>query len=163
MEGRGGGCRGGWADNKGQRRCVLHSFKPSLKETNIRWFAVLRRGENGGLDATRNTSKRRQTAPTSSLQPKDSHYLRGKRQCVLEEEMLILVLILKGPDRSIALSSLWKREINMFLKTKQAACGVCVWASLMPPDVYREEPLLKKKEVSCLRVKSLHFFINLFS
>lgn len=55
--------------------------------------------------------------------------------CVLEEEMLILVLILKGPDRSIALSSLWKSEINMFLKTKQAACGVCVWASLIPPDV----------------------------
>lgn len=26
--------------------------------------------------------------------------------CVLEEEMLILVLILKGPDRSMALSSL---------------------------------------------------------
>lgn len=153
-----GGDRGGWADNKGQRRCVLHSFKPSLKETNIRWFAVLRRGENGGLDATRNTSKRRQTAPASSLQPKDSHYLRGKRQCVLEEEMLILVLILKGPDRSIALSSLWKREINMFLKTKQAACGVCVWASLIPPDVYREEPLLKKKKYHVWGSRAFTFF-----
>lgn len=35
--GEGGGRDGGgWVDNKGQRRCVLHSFIPSLKETNIR-------------------------------------------------------------------------------------------------------------------------------
>ena len=32
----------------------------------------------------------------------------------------------------------------MFLKTKKAACGDCVWASLIPPDVYKEEPLLEK-------------------
>lgn len=44
----------------------------------------------------------------------------------------------------MALSSLRKREINMFLKAKQAACGVCVWASLIPPDVFGEKLLLKK-------------------
>lgn len=66
--------------------------------------------------------------------------------CVLGEEMLILALILKGPGRSIALSSLRKREINMFLKAKQAACGVCVWASLIPPDVFREKLFLKKND-----------------
>lgn len=63
---------------------------------------------------------------------------------MLGEEMLILALILKGPGRSIALSSLQKREINMFLKAKQAACGVCVWASLIPPDAFREKLFLKK-------------------
>lgn len=65
---------------------------------------------------------------------------------MLGEEMLILALILKGPGRSIALSSLQKREINMFLKAKQAACGVCVWASLISPDAFREKLLLKKND-----------------
>ncbi len=53
---------------------------------------------------------------------------------------------LEGPGRSIALSSLRKREINMFLKAKQAACGVCVWASLIPSDVFSEKLFLKKSD-----------------
>lgn len=65
---------------------------------------------------------------------------------MLGEEMLILALILKEPGRSIALSSLRKREINMFLKAKQAACGVCVWASLILPDAFREKLPLKKND-----------------
>lgn len=65
---------------------------------------------------------------------------------MLGEEMLILALILKGPGQSIALSSLRKREINMFLKAKQAACGVCVWASLILPDAFRERLFLKKND-----------------
>lgn len=119
----GGTDGGGWADNKGQRRCVLHSFIPSLKETNIRWFTLLRSRENVGLDATRNTSKRRQTAPASSPNPRTVITWGEETVCVLEEEMLILVLILKGPDRSMALSSLWKREINMFFKGEAG----CMW------------------------------------
>lgn len=44
--------------------------------------------------------------------------------CVLGEEMLILALILKGPGRSIALSSLRKREINVF--KGEAGCMWCM-------------------------------------
>lgn len=65
---------------------------------------------------------------------------------MLGEEKLVLALILKGPGRSITLSSLQKREINMFLKAEQAACGVCVWASLIPPDAFREKLFLKKND-----------------
>lgn len=50
-----------------------------------------------------NTDKQLSPAPPAQGQSLPE----GKETvCVLEEEMLILVLILKGPDRSIALSSL---------------------------------------------------------
>lgn len=129
VEGRragGGGDGGGWADNKGQRRCVLHLFIPPLKETNILWFAVLRSGENGGLDATRTASKHRQTAPASSLQSKDSHYLRGKRQCVC----------VRGRDAytSADLERAWPidriklpvKERNQYVFKDEAGCMWCM-------------------------------------
>lgn len=64
--------------------------------------------------------------PSPALPTQGQSLPEGKETvCVLEEEMLILVLILKGPDRSMALSSLWKREINMFFKG-EAGCMWCM-------------------------------------
>lgn len=85
----------------------------------------------------------RRTAFPHPLAPKDGHYLRRAR---FRGETLTLVLILKGPGQSMALSSLWKREINMFLKAKQAACGVCVWASLTPADALSEILRLRRND-----------------
>ena len=100
--------------------CVIHVFTMMLGS----------REEGGQLDAKRNTSpsKCRQTI----LPPQGQSLPEGKEPvCVLGEEMLMLALILKGPLKSITLSSLQRREINMFLKAKRAACGVCVCASLI--------------------------------
>lgn len=56
----------------------------------------------------------------------------------------MLALILKGLLKSITLSSLQRREINMFLKAKRAACGACVWPSLIQPEAFGGKLFLKK-------------------
>ena len=81
-------------------------------------------------NSIRNTSPLMQT----NYSPAQGQSLpeRKAAACALGEEMLILGLILKGPGQSIALISLRNREINMFLKAKQVACGMRVWAPLIP-------------------------------
>lgn len=100
-----------WLDDKGQRRCVPHSLVPFVRIRSV--TGDQRRGRGAGCHEEHFSPN----ADKLFLQPKDNRYLRGKEAaCVLGEEMLILALILKGPGRSITLSSLRKRKINMFLK-----------------------------------------------
>lgn len=90
---------GGWADNKGQRRCVLHLLIPFLNEANI--LFILNHGiddqrtrKDWLLQETHFLAKCKQTIPPIQGQPLPEGI---EAACVLGEEMLTLVLILKGP------------------------------------------------------------------
>lgn len=134
--------------DKGQRSGVLHS-PYFLKRQNLRSRLNHITGDQRGGTVTGCQEKHFSfLMQTNYFPPAQGQSLPEEKEapCVLGEEMLTLALILKGPGRSIALSSLRKTEINMFLKATQAACGVCVWASLIPPDAFSEKPEFLKKD-----------------
>lgn len=126
---------------KGQRRSVLH-LQHTLLKSQIYVPYLNSRNQGDRVDSKRGTfSPNAETI----LPPQGQSLPEGKEPaCVLGEEMLMLALILKGPLKSITLSSLQRREINMFLKAKRAACGACVWPSLIQPEAFGGKLFLKK-------------------